>query len=187
MNEILALKKSAVLAAQVSVFPPLGNSKPLPTTHSIVSSKIQHHLDSFEAEQVLEKLRYTGCLLTQDIIGQVMLNMSKTRHKSCEISFEFFMSQSQALVAADDLTGRNERDLEHCLRVLMAEFDSDDEFLRANEKSFLVLDDSASREVLPYFCFTSLYIRREESSVQVYITLWGINLQTNSFSSPKAL
>jgi len=163
MNEILALKKTVVLAAQVS-----GNSKSLPTTHSVVSSKIQHQLDSFEAEQVLEKLRYTGCLLTQDIIAQVMMNMSKTRHKSCEITLEFFMSQSQALVAADDLTGRNERDLDHCLRVLMAEFDSDDEFLRANENSFLVLDVSASREVLPYFCFITIHKTRGVISANVY-------------------
>jgi len=163
MNEILALKKSAVLAAQVSA-----NGKSLPTTHSVVSSKIQHRLDSFEAEQVLEKLRYTGCLLTQDIIAQVMLNISKTRHKSCDVTLEFFMSQSQALVAADDLTGRNERDLDHCLRVLMAEFDSDDEFLRANEKSFLVLDVSASREVLPYFCFITIHKTRGVISASVY-------------------
>ena len=168
MNEILALKKSAVLAAQVSVYQPLGNSKSLPTTHSIVSSKIQHHLDSFEAEQVLEKLRYTGCLLTQDIIAQVMLNISKTRHKLCEMPLEFFLSQSQAFVAADDLTGRNERDLEHCLRVLMAEFDRDDEFLRANEKSFLVLDDSASKEVLPYFCFITIQKATGIISASVY-------------------
>ena len=55
LNKILALKKSATIAVQVLVFPDL--EKKLSHSHESVVSKLQRALNSFAAEQVLDKLR----------------------------------------------------------------------------------------------------------------------------------
>ena len=168
MDEIMALKKSATLSAQVSVFQSSSELE-LPPSHTSIVAKVQKCLDSFAAEQVLEKLRFVGRSLTDELLERVMLNLPQTNQlHSCEIPLHFFISKSKSLVAADNPTGNNERDLTHGFRILLDECDQAHQFIRANEESFLVLDDSASRDVLPYFCFIQIQKSRGSIIVRVY-------------------
>ena len=68
---------------------------------------------------------------------------------------EFFISRSNLSIQADNPTG-NEYDIDHGFSILVEELDRDAFTLRASEESFLVLDDSASRDVLPYWCFVQV-------------------------------
>ena len=162
-NEILARKKSATLAAQVSVF----SSAPdeLPNSHVAVVSNLQRALASFTSEQSLEKFRYSGRSLSHDDFNDIMNNISKTKHAKLESSLEFFVSG--AMTQADELIGSNNNDLEHGYFVLMEELDNAAFTIRASNTSFLVLDDSASRDVLPYWCF--IQIQRSSGKVIIRV------------------
>ena len=169
MDEIMALKKSATLAAQVSVFQSPEEELELPPSHIAIVTKVQKSLDSFSAEQSLEKLRFAGRSLTDELLERVMSNLPQTNQlHSCEIPLHFFMSKSKSLVDTDNPTGSNERDLAHGFRVLLDECDRADQFIRANEDSFLVLDDTASRDVLPYWCFIQIKKSRGSIIARVY-------------------
>ena len=166
-NELLTLKKSGTLAAQVSVFRRksisgtvdseqgmITSHRELPN-HVCIVSKLQIQLIRFSSEQTLEKYRFMGRLLTVPILEEVMLTLPKTNHVSCEIQLEIFTSKSNSLITVE---GSNENDLIHGINVRMNEFDNAG-FTRASRDSFLVLDDSASREVLPYWCFAEIQPR----------------------------
>ena len=103
MTDILALKKSAILAAEVSVFD--SSERKLPPSHVAVVSKLQNALNSFTSEQTLEKYRFVGRSLTQEILEEVIDNLPKTKHKSHEIPLDFYISRSNSLIAADNPTG----------------------------------------------------------------------------------
>lgn len=172
LDEILTLKKSAALAAEVSVYQvPQSNltsaPRPLPPSHKYVNQKLQNALESFASEQSLEKYRFAGRSLTLDVLEEVQMKLTKTKHKSSCVPIEFFISKSKSLVAADNPTGSNESDLNAGFRVLMEELERADAFTRAGEDSFLVLDDSASRDVLPYWCFIKI-IKSRGCVLQVY-------------------
>ena len=171
-KELLALKKSVTLAAQVSVFREKSlsgtiNSNPRRNTshhelpeHVSIVSKLHFQLNRFSSEQTLEKYRFMGQSLTVEILEEVMLTLPKTNHKSCEIQLQLFNSKSNSLVVVGE---NNDNDLLG-FDVLVNEFNSD--FTRASQDSFLVLDDSASREVLPYWCFVEIQLR--VISIRIY-------------------
>jgi len=163
-NEILTLKKSAMLAAQVSVFI---QGKKLPPSHAAVVSKLQNALNSFASEQTLEKFRYLGRSLTENDFKVVMGNVTKTKHHSLVMPLEFFISRSSLLVPADNPTGSNENDLDHGFSILMEELDRAAFTVRASHESFLVLDDSASRVVLPYWSF--IQVRKPRGCIIVRV------------------
>lgn len=94
-----------------------------------------------------------------------MNNISKTKHAKLESSLEFFVSG--AMTQADELIGSNNNDLEHGYFVLMEELDNAAFTIRASNTSFLVLDDSASRDVLPYWCF--IQIQRSSGKVIIRV------------------
>ena len=61
----------------------------------------------------------------------------------------------------------NENDLDHAFSILMDSMIKATT-IRASHVSFLVLDDSASRDVLPYWCFSTIQKPRGSIIVQVY-------------------
>ena len=168
-NDLLALKKSTTLAAQVSVF---RKESIAWTVNNNIVSKLYFLLSRFSSEQTLEKYRFMGCLLTVEILEEVMLTLPKTNHKTCEIQVEIFISKSNSLITVGDrLEGNNENDLIHGFNVLVNEFDNAD-FTRASQDSFLFLDDYASREVLPYWCFVE--IQPSGITIRVYHPLGDV-------------
>ncbi|KAL7542994.1 hypothetical protein ACHAXR_012278 [Thalassiosira sp. AJA248-18] len=165
LNDILALKKSATLTARVSVFEE--TEKKLPPSHAIVVSKLQSALNSFASEQTLEKYRFLGRCMTEEDFKVAMQNIAKTNHHRAEISLDFFISRSNSLVAANNPSG-SEKDLDHGFTVLLDQLDLSPSTIRASHESFLVLDDSASRDVLPYWCFIQIRKPRGCIIVRVY-------------------
>ena len=84
-----------------------------------------------------------------------MQNIAKTKHHSAEMPLIFFIFRSNPSIQADNPTG-NEHDIDHGFSILMGELDRAAFTVRASEESFLVLDDSASSDVLPYWCFVQV-------------------------------
>ena len=164
LDGILAIKKSATLSAQVSVFESSGTK--LPQSHAAVVSKLQSALNSFSSEQTLEKYRYLGRGLTEEDFKVVMRNVVGARHRSLEIPLTFFISRSNTLIAASTPSG-SKQDLDHAFTVLMNQLEKSVSTVRASQESFLVLDEEASRDVLPYWCF--IQIRRETGLVIVRV------------------
>jgi hypothetical protein len=96
-----------------------------------------------------------GCLLTIEILEEVMLTLPKTKHKSFEIQVEIFISKSKSLITGDEVGGNYENHLIHGFNVLINKFDNA-KFTRASQDSFLFLDGYASIEVLSYWCFVKI-------------------------------
>ena len=162
MTQILALKKSATLAVELSCFQ---KTDLMLQNHTFVASKLHCHLNRFSSEQTLEKYRFMGSLLTVPIIKDVMLILPKTSHKSCKMELEVFVSKSNSFITVGvGMGGYSESDLLHGVNVLTKEFES--VFTKVGRDLFLVLDDCASREVLPYWCF--LTINPRGITIQMY-------------------
>lgn len=155
MTQILGLKKCATLAVEVSCFQ---RSDLMLQNHTFVASKLNCHLNRFSSEQTLEKYRFMGNFLTVPIIKDVMLILPKTSHKSCKMDLEVFVSKSNSFITVGvGMGGYSESDLLRGVNVLTKEFES--VFTKVGRDLFLVLDDCASREVLPYWCILAILPR----------------------------
>ncbi|KAL7554217.1 hypothetical protein ACHAWF_017632 [Thalassiosira exigua] len=206
LDDIRALKKSAMLAAEVSVFEARGN---LPPSHVAVVSKLQIALESFSSEQILEKYRYMGRSLTDAAdFAVVMGNLTLTKQASAEFVLEFYVSRSNSMATTDsqsiDVTdaarshntnaevflcsgaGSDAKVPDESTHVqvdpsmtvipnqaymidkLMDQLDEAAFTVRASQGSFLVLDESASRDVLPYWCFIQVRKPRGIIDVEIY-------------------
>lgn len=149
LSDILTLNKCANLAAQVSVF--ISSDGILPQSHVASVSKLHTVLNSFAAEQKLQKYRFMRRSLTEEILRDVMLNLPMTQHKSCEMVLEFFSTKSDSLVPANDSAGSCEKGFKTLLNELERSI-----FTRIGQEIFLADDTSASMDVLPYWCFVQV-------------------------------
>jgi len=166
LKDIRALKRSAILTAQVSVFEHL-EEKTLPLMHAHVIRKLQHALNEFASEQTLDKYRYLGseCLTTEDF-KIVMRNLSQSKHRVLKIPITFYVSRSSSMIKASDPTGVNESDLDHGYHTLLSEFDISKFTIKSSVDSFLVVDDASSK-ILPYWCFVQ--VKKSSGSVIVRV------------------
>ena len=165
LQDILTLKKSAYLCAQVTVF---GKTQKLPPFHAGVISKLRNALNSFASEQTLEKHRFFGeDSLTQEAFKTIMRNLPQTKHHSLEIPLVFFVSRSDSLISASNPTGSSENELEHGFSILMTELERNENTIRASHTSYLVLDDAACRNVFPFWCF--IQVRKDRGSIIVRV------------------
>lgn len=145
---ILELGKSAILGAEVSIHSLTVNV--LPRLHVAAISKLHIALNSFAAEQKLEQYRCMGRLLTEEICREVILDLPKTQHKSCELMLAFFSSKSDSLIPARESIGSNDNGF----KILFNEFDRC--FTRVDMDTFLAYDKSTTMDILPCWCFVQI-------------------------------
>eukprot|EP00985_Skeletonema_marinoi_P002148 scaffold875_cov121-Skeletonema_marinoi.AAC.1 len=156
LKSIRALKRSAILTAQVSVFEHLDEST-LPFTHTHVIRKLQHALNEFASEQTLDKYRYVGLeSLTTDAFKIVMRNLSQSKHHVLKIPITFYVTKASSMIKASDPTGINESDLDHGYHILLSELESSEFTTKSTADSFLVVDGDTLSTILLYWCFVQV-------------------------------
>jgi hypothetical protein len=151
LNDILKLDKNATLSAEVSIHSD-SDDDILPPSHVSAVSKLHNAFISFSAEQKLEQYRSIGRSLTEEMCSEIMLNLPKTQHKSCEMTLEFFSSKSDSLVPARDFAGSND----NVYTILFNEFERST-FTRVGQDTFLAYDKSTMMDEFPYWCFVQIW------------------------------
>lgn len=166
LKDIRALKKSATLTAQVSVFEK--SSTMLPSTHTHVIRKLQQALNEFASEQMLDKYRYLGYdSLTTEDFKVIMRNLSQSKHFILEVPITFYVSRSTSMIKASDPTGVNESDLDHGYQTLLSELAASNVTSKSDLESFLVVNDDTPSSILQYWCFVQ--VKKASGSVIVRV------------------
>ena len=167
LKNIRALKRSAILTAQLSVFEN-PDEKGFPFTHTHVIRKLQHALNEFASEQTLDKYRYIGAeSLTIEAFKIVMRNLSQSKHHVLTIPLTFYVTRASSMIKASDPTGVNESDLDHGYRILLSELESCEFTTKSSLDSFLLVDGDASSTILLYWCF--IQVDKSSGSVTVRV------------------
>lgn len=143
---------STTLGAHIST---LDKPKVLPHMHLAVISKLKKSLNSFAVDQQLEKFRFFGESLSQEDLQNIERMIPLTKHLSVEVPLSFFVAKTKCMVPAMNPTGSTENDLEHGYLSLLTQLESSCT-LRASSTSFLALEDAASSQVIPYWCFVQV-------------------------------
>ena len=168
LKRIRALKRSAILTAQVSVFESLEENT-LPFTHAHVIRKLQHALNEFASEQTLDKYRYIGSeSLTTEAFKIVMRNLSQSKHHVLTIPITFYVTRVSSMIKASDPTGVNESDLDHGYHILLSELESCEFTTKSSVDSFLIVDGDTSSTILLYWCFVQVNKSSGNVTVRVH-------------------
>ncbi len=167
VQDILGLKRSVILTAEVSVFDK-SERLSLPSLHTRVISQLRNALNSFSSEQVLEKYRFFGDSLTDDDFKVILRNMPLTKHYVFETPLVFFVSRSESLISASNPTGSSENELDYGFSVLITELDRHKNTIKAIDDAYLVLDESSCRNVFPFWCLVQVRRDRGSAIIRVY-------------------
>jgi len=167
VQDILGLKRSVILTAEVSVFKKSERFS-LPSLHTRVISQLRRALNSFSSEQVLEKYRFFGDSLSDDDYKIILRNMPLTKHYAFETPLVFFVSRSESLISASNPTGSSENELDYGFSVLTTELDRHKNTIKAIDDAYLVLDDTSCRNVFPFWCFVQVRKDRGSAIIRVY-------------------
>ena len=168
LKSIRALKRSAILTAQMSVFESLEENA-LPSTHTHVIRELQRALNEFASEQTLDKYRYIGAesLATEDF-KIIMRNLLQSKHHVLTIPITFYVTRVSSMIKASDPTGVSESDLDHGYHILLSELEISEFTTKSSVDSFLIVDGGTSSSILLYWCFVQVNKSSGNATVRVH-------------------
>ena len=171
VDELQSFESGATLSACITTFhtygganqssshaPQLFSSRSLPKLHGAIALNLIEQLNSFVAEQTLERLRHVGSGISEIDLRTAVLSLLEAENvASTAIPLEFFVADSDHLVSAVAPTG-NELALETIISTLCSEIEAIKTVklrrITQGGGDFVVVSEGDS--ALPYWCFIQL-------------------------------
>jgi hypothetical protein len=179
-DEITRVSKTATLKAQISLFGRDGavtnqhlddlHPSEVPEAHYAVVLRIRSLLDSYVAEQLLERFRYYGQSISRSDLKLARQCLHKARHVlSRDVNIRFYDAKSDSMVhpaaPAEGVT-----QVEEAIPILCSEL-QENSSIQMNPTSvtgFFVADTVENGSALKYWCFVTLKIRLGVVNVKLY-------------------
>ena len=179
-DEIIGLSKSATLKAQISLFDPSGvmtnkhlddlDPSVVPEAHYAVVLRIRSLLDSYVAEQLLERFRFYGQTISSSDLKLARQCLHKARHVlSRDVNIRFYDAKSDSMVHPAALAV-GDAQIEQAIPLLCSELQKNSS-IQMNPTSamgFFVIDTVEIGSALSYWCFVTLKIRLGVVNVKLY-------------------
>ena len=180
LDEIAKVNRTSTLTASISIFDPKGtltnkhfealSPSHFPGPQYAVALRIRSLLDSYVAEQLLERFRAYGPSVSRSDLKVVRQCLQKARHVlSRDIEIQFFDSKKDSMIRAAAPSG-GDAEIENAFPLLYAQLEEDDSILLKPTSStgFFVNDTVDESNILRFWCFVTLKMQRGVVSIRLY-------------------
>jgi hypothetical protein len=179
-HEIARVDKTATLTAWMSVFDPTGalrntdfesiDPSSFPEPHYAVARRIRSLLDSYVAEQLLERFREYGPSISRGDLKIVKKCLQRARHVlSQDISIQIYDAKSDSMIRPPAPSGGN-GEIEKAFPLFYAELQNDEstQLSPTSSTGFFVNDTVEDSSALRYWCFVTVKMHLGVVNVKLY-------------------
>lgn len=179
-HEIARVDKTATLTVRMSVFNPTGtllnkdsesiDPSNFPKPHYAAALRIRSLLDSYVAEQLLERFREYGPSISRGDLKVVKKCLERARHVlSQDISIQIYDAKSDSMIRPPATSGGNSA-IEKALPLFYAELQNDEstQLIPTSSNGFFVNDTVEYSSALRYWCFVTVKMHLGVVNVKLY-------------------
>ena len=180
-HEIVRVDKTATLTARISVFDPTGalmNKKfesidpsNFPESHFRVAQTIRSLLDSYVAEQLLERFREYGPSVSRGDVMIVKKCLRRARHViSRDVKIQIYDAKSDSMIRPPAQSGGS-TEIEKVLPLFCTELLRNDGLIQLKPTSstvFFVNEAVENSSALRYWCFVTVKMHLGVANVKLY-------------------
>ena len=174
VRDLYWVSKSATLTAEISIFKrtPDRKSDPqaMPWSHQAAALELNAHLQSYVAEQTIERLRHCGPSITDQDLRIVKKCLNRVQSViSFSIEVFFYVAKTDSMVTASAPAG-GESEVEEGFRLLNFELQRNRSFKLelVSGGGFVVIETGNEKAALEFWCFVKVLQSEGIISASIY-------------------